>query len=296
MKLSLASFLLASVSVVDAHQTTEEFGRVIDDEELGSFEVNLLEEDVKFWNRALRTSMSYSMSMSMMMEYSEDPIEEEKLLVEELPTVMEILTTAGNYETFATLLDSSEVSYGEGYTYFAPTDDAFDALPSGVVECLLEPSQATTLENLVKHHIQEGLLTSNDLTHGSTVTTARGSAATVSVAAGNILIDEATIVAPNMIGSDGIIHGINAVLIPYDMDLDELVDACTVVVDSEEGTTDATTDTDTTTKDDTEDSTTEKETTTTEEESDAEVDDSSSSRVFFGVAGMVGTAMVMLLL
>ena len=102
-------------------------------------------------------------------------------LDEEMPAAGDIVDVAINSGSFATLITALETAglvdtlSGEGpYTVFAPTDEAFAALPEGAIEKLLMPENQAILEQILTYHVVPGELTSGDLVSGS-VTTVEGS-------------------------------------------------------------------------------------------------------------------------
>ena len=157
---------------------------------------------------------------------------------EPLPAEVELLETAPNTEmdeemlaagdivavamgsgSFATLITALEtvglveILSGEGpYTVFAPTDEAFAALPAGTVEKLLRPENQDILAQILTYHVVPGKLTSGDLVSGS-VTTVEGSAVTVAIEE-MVKVNNATVIRPDIPASNGIIHAIDRVIMP----------------------------------------------------------------------------------
>ncbi|NJL44889.1 MAG: fasciclin domain-containing protein [Leptolyngbyaceae cyanobacterium SM2_3_12] len=121
----------------------------------------------------------------------------------------EILTAALEAAGLAEALDSSEVSV----TVFAPTDAAFEALPEGTVDTLLLPENKDQLAQLLTYHVVEGEVYSSDLTSGEVATVA-GSPITVMVDGEAVTINDANVVGADIQASNGVIHVIDAVLLP----------------------------------------------------------------------------------
>jgi uncharacterized surface protein with fasciclin (FAS1) repeats len=124
----------------------------------------------------------------------------------------------------AGLVDTLE---GPGpFTVFAPTNEAFDALPAGTVDNLLKPENKPTLVKILTYHVVAGKLTTKDLKKmikkgdgKAELKTVSGGTLTATMKGGKyILTDEkggmATITIPNVIQSNGVIQVINAVLLP----------------------------------------------------------------------------------
>lgn len=132
---------------------------------------------------------------------------------------MDIVDIAAGNEAFSTLVAAVtaaglvETLQGEGpFTVFAPTDDAFAALPEGTVEALLE--DIPTLTAILTYHVVPGAVMSGDLAAGCTdVETVNG--ATAEICAGDsVTIDGATVVQADIEASNGVIHVIDAVILP----------------------------------------------------------------------------------
>lgn len=103
------------------------------------------------------------------------------------------------------------------FTVFAPTNAAFDALPAGTVESLLEPENSDQLTSVLTYHVVPGMYTSADLSmdEPTTLTTVQGQDITISYADGKWWINEtAEITIADVISSNGATHVIDAVLLP----------------------------------------------------------------------------------
>ena len=132
-----------------------------------------------------------------------------------------IIETAVNTEGFSTLVAAVkaaglvEALSGDGpFTVFAPTDDAFTALPEGTVEKLLEDKQQ--LAAVLTYHVAEGSLKAEDVVGMKSIATLNGQKATIKVSDGKAMIDNATIVTTDIVCSNGVIHVIDAVILPQD--------------------------------------------------------------------------------
>ncbi|MEM7490012.1 MAG: fasciclin domain-containing protein [Pseudomonadota bacterium] len=133
----------------------------------------------------------------------------------------DIVDTAAAAGSFETLLAAAEAAglvdtlKGEGpFTVFAPTDEAFAALPEGTVESLLEPENQEQLTNILLYHVVPGRVMSTDLTDDSEATTAlEGQTLTVDLDDG-VSIEDATVVTADIEASNGVIHVIDSVILP----------------------------------------------------------------------------------
>lgn len=131
---------------------------------------------------------------------------------------MDIVDTAADNGSFTTLLAAAEAAglvetlKGEGpYTVFAPTDEAFAALPEGTVEGLLDDTEALTA--ILTYHVVPGAVMSGDLSDGMTATTVNGADVTVTIG-DSVMVNDATVVTPDVEASNGVIHVIDTVLMP----------------------------------------------------------------------------------
>lgn len=132
----------------------------------------------------------------------------------------DIVATAQGAGNFSTLLAAAEAAglvetlKGEGpYTVFAPTDEAFAALPEGTVESLLQPENQDQLTSILTYHVVPGEVMSSDLTDGMTPTTVQGGSVTIDTD-GGVMVNSANVVTADIQASNGVIHVIDEVLMP----------------------------------------------------------------------------------
>ena len=97
------------------------------------------------------------------------------------------------------------------YTVFAPTNDAFAALPAGVLDLLL--ADKTALTRVLLYHVVAGEAKSTDLSDGMTLTTLQGDNLNVAID-GTVMINDATVIIPDVDADNGVIHVIDKVLVP----------------------------------------------------------------------------------
>ncbi len=135
---------------------------------------------------------------------------------------------AGNFTKLAAAVDAgglTETLNGPGpFTVFAPTDDAFNALPAGVLDALLKPENKDTLATILKYHVVSGAVASADVKTGD-VPTVEGSALAVMADAGKITVNGANVITPDVTATNGVIHVIDQVLVPKSVDVTKLVSA-----------------------------------------------------------------------
>ena len=132
----------------------------------------------------------------------------------------DIVDTAVDAGTFSTLVAAVEAAglvdtlKGEGpFTVFAPTDEAFAALPEGTVENLLKPENIDQLTAILTYHVVPGKVMSTDLTDDMMATTVQGSDVTIDLDNG-VMVQDATVTAADIEASNGVIHVINKVILP----------------------------------------------------------------------------------
>lgn len=98
------------------------------------------------------------------------------------------------------------------FTVFAPTNAAFDALPEGTVEGLLDPANQSKLSKILTYHVVSGAYKAADLTDGMELTTVEGEKLKVSVKDGVVMVGNAKVTTADVISSNGVTHVIDAVL------------------------------------------------------------------------------------
>jgi len=131
----------------------------------------------------------------------------------------DIVDVASGNSAFSTLTKAVQAAglvqtlKGDGpFTVFAPTNDAFNNLPPGVLDALLRPENKDLLTKVLLYHVVPGRVTSNALRTGS-VETLNGGVA-VNVSPERVVINNASVVQADVPASNGVVHAINRVLIP----------------------------------------------------------------------------------
>jgi len=132
---------------------------------------------------------------------------------------LDIVETAAAAGNFTTLLAAAEAAdlvdalKGAGpITVFAPTDEAFAKLPAGTVEALLANKDALTA--ILTYHVVPGAVTAAEVVKLTSVATLNGTDLTITVVDGKVMIDNAMVTVTDIKATNGIIHVIDAVLIP----------------------------------------------------------------------------------
>ncbi|MEN9222790.1 MAG: fasciclin domain-containing protein [Thermostichus sp. BF3_bins_97] len=131
-------------------------------------------------------------------------------------TIVDVAVEAGSFTTLTQALEAAglvETLSGEGpFTVFAPTDEAFAALPEGTLEQLLLPENRETLIQILTYHVVPGEALSTSLEAGE-VTTVEGSPVEISLADG-VMVNDANVVTADIEASNGVIHVIDKVILP----------------------------------------------------------------------------------
>lgn len=132
--------------------------------------------------------------------------------------IVDTAVAAGQFETLAAALGAADLVdtlKGDGpFTVFAPTDEAFAKLPEGTVENLLKPENRDQLVAILTYHVVPGKVKAKDVVELTEATTVNGKAVSIRVSDGNVMIDNAKVVATDIKASNGIIHVIDTVIIP----------------------------------------------------------------------------------
>ncbi|MCU0429654.1 MAG: fasciclin domain-containing protein, partial [Cytophagaceae bacterium] len=132
-------------------------------------------------------------------------------------TVMDVIAESASHTTLETALIAAELDddlEGTGpFTVFAPTDAAFNNLPSGVLtELLTDPTG--DLAQILLYHVVAANAPSSSLSNGQTLTTLNGSTVNVAISGTDVFIGTAQVTIANVAADNGVVHVINAVLIP----------------------------------------------------------------------------------
>ncbi|QFT82722.1 Immunogenic protein MPT70 precursor [Roseovarius sp. THAF27] len=132
----------------------------------------------------------------------------------------DIVDTATEAGDFSTLLAAAEAAglvetlKGDGpFTVFAPTDEAFAALPEGTVDTLLLPENKDQLTSILTYHVVPGKVMSGDLSDGMTAETVQGTEVTIGTE-GGVTVNDANVVTADIEASNGVIHVIDGVIMP----------------------------------------------------------------------------------
>lgn len=134
------------------------------------------------------------------------------------PDIVDIAASNDDFSTLVAAVSAAglvETLKGEGpFTVFAPTNDAFAALPDGTLDSLLLPENKDQLVSILTYHVVPGAVTSDQLA-GQRLNVATVQGSTVHIDARNgVKVDGANVTAADLIASNGVIHVIDAVILP----------------------------------------------------------------------------------
>ena len=137
--------------------------------------------------------------------------------------IVDTAVEAGSFNTLAAALGAAglvETLKGDGpFTVFAPTDEAFAALPAGTVDKLLLPANREALTAVLTYHIVAGSVTASQVMGMSSAGTVNGQEVAVMTHDGKVMINDATVVSADVMATNGVIHVIDKVLLPEGLTL-----------------------------------------------------------------------------
>ena len=122
-----------------------------------------------------------------------------------------------------TAADLVDTLSGDGpFTVFAPTDDAFEAPPEGLLDALLLPENKDALTSILTYHVLSGEVMAADVTAGD-VATVEGSTIAITTD-GGVKVNDATVVVTDVEASNGVIHVIDTVIVPPSVGVNALLE------------------------------------------------------------------------
>jgi uncharacterized surface protein with fasciclin (FAS1) repeats len=134
--------------------------------------------------------------------------------------IVETAVAAGSFKTLAKALQAAglvDTLKGPGpFTVFAPTDEAFAKLSAGTLESLLKPENKDKLQRILTYHVVSGKVMAADVVKVQTAKAVSGDTLSVTAKGGTVTIDSAKVVKTDIAASNGVIHVIDAVMLPKD--------------------------------------------------------------------------------
>ncbi len=134
--------------------------------------------------------------------------------------IVDTAVAAGNFKTLAAALKAADLIdtlKGAGpFTVLAPTDDAFAKLPAGTLDDLLKPENKAKLVKILTYHVIPAKAMASDVVKMSSAKTVEGSEVKITVDGDKVKVDDANVIKTDIQASNGVIHVIDAVLMPKD--------------------------------------------------------------------------------
>ena len=132
--------------------------------------------------------------------------------------IVDTAVAAGSFKTLAKALAAADLIAtlkGAGpFTVFAPTDEAFAKLPPGTVENLLKPENKAALQRVLTYHVVAGKVTAAQAATLPSAKTVSGATITIAAHGNGVTVDNAHVVKPDIAATNGVIHVIDAVILP----------------------------------------------------------------------------------
>jgi len=132
--------------------------------------------------------------------------------------IVDTAIAAGSFNTLVAAVvaaDLVDVLKSDGpFTVFAPTDDAFAALPEGTVESLLLPENKDQLVAILTYHVVPGQVLAADVVGLDSAPTVNGQEIDITVSDDGVMVDNVSVVQTDILCSNGVIHVIDAVILP----------------------------------------------------------------------------------
>jgi transforming growth factor-beta-induced protein len=132
--------------------------------------------------------------------------------------IVETAVSAGSFNTLVAAVKAAglvDALSGPGpLTVFAPTDEAFAALPPGTLDSLLKPENKEKLKGILLYHVVSGKVMANDIKGTIKPATLEGATLTIVASASGVTVNDAKVVKADVGASNGVIHVINKVLLP----------------------------------------------------------------------------------
>ena len=132
--------------------------------------------------------------------------------------IVDTAVSAGSFKTLAKALQAADLVTtlkGAGpFTVFAPTDEAFAKLPAGTLENLLKPENKAKLRRILTYHVVSGKVMASDVVKLRSAKAVSGDTVKIGTENGGVTVDQANVVKTDIAASNGVIHVIDAVILP----------------------------------------------------------------------------------
>ncbi len=152
------------------------------------------------------------------------PVSDTSEMTQETGTIVEVAQANTDFSTLVAAITAAglaETLSGEGpFTVFAPTNAAFEALPEGLLEKLLLPENKEVLVKILTYHVVGAKVMAADVAAGD-VSTVEGSTFSITTE-GGVKVNDANVTSTDIAASNGVIHVIDAVIVPSSVDVSAL--------------------------------------------------------------------------
>jgi transforming growth factor-beta-induced protein len=180
--------------------------------------------EVKYMMKKAFIALIFVSMLSIGMSAAED---------EEMKTIIETAADDGNFNTLVSAIGAAGLTdtlNGEGpFTVFAPTDEAFDNLFASVE---IDMNDTETLTEVLTYHVASGAIMAADVVNMTSIPTLQGGELTVEVTDEGVMVGGANVTATDIVCSNGVIHVIDAVLMPpAEEETEEMGEGMTVEVE-----------------------------------------------------------------
>lgn len=169
------------------------------------------------WAKLLRVS-SVAMAVTMIGTGCNGWGADDEYEEEGKPDIIDTAVAAENFNTLVTAIQAADLVgtlKGAGpFTVFAPTDAAFAKLPPGTVEDLLKPQNKQRLVSILTYHVVPGRFMATEVINLRSAKTVNGQALTIKSDVDGVMVDNARVVQTDIGCSNGVMHSIDAVLLP----------------------------------------------------------------------------------
>jgi uncharacterized surface protein with fasciclin (FAS1) repeats len=132
--------------------------------------------------------------------------------------IVDTAAAAGSFKTLAKALEAADLVdtlKGKGpYTVFAPTDEAFAKLPAATLDDLLQPENKAKLRRILTYHVVPGRVSASEVIKLRSAKTVSGDTIDITANGATVMVDSARVLKTDVGASNGIIHVIDAVILP----------------------------------------------------------------------------------
>ena len=136
----------------------------------------------------------------------------------ETKDIVDTAVSAGSFKTLAKALEAADLVTtlkGAGpFTVFAPTDEAFAKLPAGTLDTLLKPENKAKLRRILTYHVVAGKVMASEVMNMSSAKAVSGDTIAIVARTGSVMVDNAQVTKTDIVASNGLIHVIDAVILP----------------------------------------------------------------------------------